>query len=170
MKAKNHIYILNKKIYKKLYFVWSNMLNRCYSKTSINYSNYGGRGVRVSDEWMSFYTFYNDVQNILGWNEDLLLTGKIELDKDILLQNNTIGFYSKETCLWADSHINKSYTRNVYKKSIEGISPKGEAFIFNNMLAFARENGLTAPNIYSVLTGSSESHKGWKFSYIFNNI
>lgn len=42
----------------RLYFVWRDMLNRCYNKNIIAYKWYGGRGITVCDEWhYDFLTF-----------------------------------------------------------------------------------------------------------------
>lgn len=40
------------------YGIWLAIKKRCYSKNSINYKHYGGRGIKVSDEFKnSFITF-----------------------------------------------------------------------------------------------------------------
>lgn len=41
---------------------WGNMISRCYNSKSINYGSYGGRGIKVCDEWRrSFVSFLNYV-------------------------------------------------------------------------------------------------------------
>lgn len=41
---------------------WQNMKTRCYNPKSKDYHNYGGRGIKVCDEWLhSFERFYADV-------------------------------------------------------------------------------------------------------------
>ena len=35
----------------KLFNVWGGMKRRCYTTTTSNYENYGGRGIKVCDEW-----------------------------------------------------------------------------------------------------------------------
>lgn len=37
----------------KLYTIWQNMKHRCNDSKNIMYKNYGGRGIRVCEEWMS---------------------------------------------------------------------------------------------------------------------
>ena len=43
----------------KLYGIWNGMKNRCYTRNSGSYKNYGAKGVRICDEWhydyMKFY-------------------------------------------------------------------------------------------------------------------
>jgi hypothetical protein len=59
-----------------LYIVRINMINRCYNIKDIGYSNYGGRGIVVCDEWKnSFICFYNwAIAN--GWKEGLQIDRK----------------------------------------------------------------------------------------------
>lgn len=49
----------------KLYAVWDNMRRRCSDPRTVNYHNYGGRGIRVSPLWekdyAAFRTYLNDV-------------------------------------------------------------------------------------------------------------
>jgi hypothetical protein len=40
---------------------WRQMMCRCYNKTSINYKNYGGRGIKVCQRWHDFTNFVNDI-------------------------------------------------------------------------------------------------------------
>ena len=46
---------------------------------------------------------------------------------------------------------------------IEGISPSGDTYRFNNVSKFSKEHNLSAPNISMVLSGKNKTHKGWKF-------
>ena len=45
----------------KEYRAWVNMVWRCYSTVCKQYKDYGGRGIRVCDEWNDFGTFLKDV-------------------------------------------------------------------------------------------------------------
>ena len=43
---------------------WKHLFYRCYSNVSLDYKNYGGRGIDVCPQWHGengFYTFINDV-------------------------------------------------------------------------------------------------------------
>lgn len=39
---------------------WKAMKNRCYNENSIDYPNYGGRGIKVCDEWLHDFQKYAD--------------------------------------------------------------------------------------------------------------
>jgi hypothetical protein len=54
-----------------LYQCWRNMKRRCYEPKRKDYKNYGGRGIKVCDEWMTFKNFYDYA--ILGWSEGLTI-------------------------------------------------------------------------------------------------
>lgn len=74
------------------YKIYQNMLKRCfYSKDEYTYSNYGGRGITVSDEWLTFEGFWADME--IGYSSEL------ELDRI-----DVNGNYCKENCRW----VNKS--------------------------------------------------------------
>lgn len=42
----------------RLYRIWKSMRIRCNCPTSPPYKNYGGRGIRICDEWNDFENFY----------------------------------------------------------------------------------------------------------------
>ena len=46
------------------YQTWANMIQRCTNKNRPDYERYGGRGIKVCDEWKnSFESFYKDMGN-----------------------------------------------------------------------------------------------------------
>lgn len=71
----------------RAYTAWSHMLCRCNNKKNKGYSNYGGRGIKVSREWHSFDAFFNDMGHPPKGSS---------LDR---INNN--GNYNKANCRWA---------------------------------------------------------------------
>lgn len=46
------------KCHTRLYETYRSMLDRCNVPTAHEYENYGGRGIKVCDEWLDFENFY----------------------------------------------------------------------------------------------------------------
>lgn len=54
----------------RLYYVWCGMKNRCCNENTRTYPLYGGRGIKMCDEWRSdFMSFYNWAVNH-GYDEN----------------------------------------------------------------------------------------------------
>lgn len=68
---------------------YRNMIDRCYSRDNKRFSRYGGRGIRVCDEWRSSRRAFYDWAVNNGWSEGLSIERK-----------NLDGDYSPENCIW----------------------------------------------------------------------
>lgn len=56
----------------RIYRIWSNMKTRCFNKNRDSFYRYGGRGITVCDDWLTFNNFYNwAIQN--GYKDNLTL-------------------------------------------------------------------------------------------------
>lgn len=81
-----------------LYNVWMSMRKRCNNPNEKCYKHYGGRGIKVCEEWNSFLTFFSDMKD--GYKKGL------QLDR---IDNNK--GYSKDNCRWATVSENCSNRR-----------------------------------------------------------
>lgn len=76
-----------------LYYKWRGMKQRCYNKRIKCYKFYGGKGIRVCDEWIhSFKNFYNwalenGYEYIEGEEKDKLELDRIDNEKDYCPEN-----------------------------------------------------------------------------------
>ena len=56
----------------RLYTIWKNMRQRCINPNITEYQNYGGRGIRVCDEWSDYPSFMKwALAN--GYSDDLTI-------------------------------------------------------------------------------------------------
>lgn len=159
------------KEYKKEHNLWKSMIERCYYKKSINYSIYGGEGVKVCERWYNFSNFVDDLPKIDGYDKEKFENGKLHLDKDFkqksIPKNKMI--YSLKTCKFVTpkENIKESNKRkHSNQKYFKAISPTGKVYYSYNQSEFARNNNMYASYISKVLRGKKEQYKGWKFEYL----
>lgn len=68
------------------YRKWISMLTRCYRETSDNYQRYGGRGIKLCDEWRVFDNFKEWVDKF----EEGLSLERIDVNGDYCPENCTM--------------------------------------------------------------------------------
>ena len=89
----------------RLYKVWSSMRQRCYNKKSPSYKHYGGRGIKICDEWLEcFENFYNWAMST-GYDYNAKC-GECTIDRI-----NVDGNYEPSNCRWVDAKIQRSNQR-----------------------------------------------------------
>ena len=88
----------------KLYSVWKSMIRRCNCEKHIRYHCY--KNVSVSERWMCFEYFLEDVRQIENWDEQKFLNNELQLDKDYKQAGKEQKIYSKDTCVWIEKHQN----------------------------------------------------------------
>jgi hypothetical protein len=87
----------------KLYRVWKSMIARCYNNKNHAYADYGGRGIKVCDEWLnSFETFLKDM-------------GEKPTIKHSIDRINNNANYCKENCKWSTKKEQSLNKRNSFK-------------------------------------------------------
>jgi hypothetical protein len=93
------------------YTCWSRMKDRCFNPKSLDYPNYGGRGITVCDEWKkSFTKFFEHM-------------GKKPSVRHSIDRINCDGNYEPENCRWATPLEQSRNRRNT--KYYKGASNNG---------------------------------------------
>lgn len=99
---------------RRLISTWIAMIDRCYNPCSIQYKNYGGRGIQVCDRWLDkSYGLINFIQD-MG-----IKPPKYTLER----VDNSKGYFP-ENCKWVTNTTNQRNKRN--NKIIEY---KGELYV-----------------------------------------
>lgn len=97
----------------RIYHTWRSMKDRCLNKNNDAYPRYGGRGIKICEEWLEFIPFYEWAM-ANGYRDDLTLDRK---DND--------GDYEPSNCRWVTMKLqannrrsNKKITYNNETKTI----------------------------------------------------
>lgn len=90
----------------RTYNSWRSMLARCSRPNHRSYAAYGGRGIKVCDEWALFANFLRDMGEA---------PPGMTIDRD-----DTNGDYTKANCRWATQLVQQSNRRNNRNVTIGG--------------------------------------------------
>lgn len=131
----------------RIYDIYINIKSRCYNENSDSFSDYGGRGIKVCNEWMSeedgFINFYNwSISN--GYQDDLSID-RIDVN----------GNYEPNNCRWATAKEQGNNRRN---NVIIEIDDKRKT-----AAQWANEKGIKVQSVYSRIKN------GWKEENLLND-
>lgn len=151
----------------KLYHIYYGMKARCYNKNNPKYAIYGGKGIRICDEWN------NNYESFKRW---ALNNGYYESNEPRHLSIDRIDSdlgYSPENCRWITFSEN-SGRANINRKKFNG-HRSGKIYAYNsktntteeitNITQFAKLHSLCPSTICHKINGRVKNkwYKQWKF-------
>ena len=95
---------------KTLATILTAMKQRCYNVNADNYSRYGGRGIKVCDEWLADSDSFIIWATVNGYKKGLQID---RIDTD--------GNYEPNNCRWVSNRVNSWNKRNNRKINYNGI-------------------------------------------------
>lgn len=98
----------------RLFAVWNGMRARCNNAHSIEYKDYGGRGIRICDEWDHDFKAFYDWAMSNGYDPNAP-RGKCTLDR---IDNN--GNYEPSNCRFVGLDVQARNTRRNHLLTIAG--------------------------------------------------
>lgn len=88
------------------------MINRCGNPHNKHYNDYGGRGIKVCEEW-------KDIRIFSKWADE---TG-FEPNKNLSIERKDVnGDYCPENCCWIDRKFQTRNRRNTVMLKIDGVN------------------------------------------------
>ena len=116
------------------YVAWAAMKQRCNDINFEQYSDYGGRGITICDEWYDFSKFKSDM-------------GDKPAGKSLDRRDNNLGYF-KENCKWSTREEQGANKRNNVLLTFNGVT--------QTMSQWAKELGIK----YSTLQARVNTY-GW---------
>lgn len=93
----------------RLYNIWAGMKQRCSLESCRAYKNYGGRGIKVCEDWKNNFSAFYDWAIANGYKSNLTID-----------RINNDGDYCPENCRWATRQEQNNNTRYCHFVLING--------------------------------------------------
>lgn len=119
----------------RLYKVYKSMIHRCYYPKEKSYKNYGGKGVRVCDEWLNDFYSFESWAMANGYDINASF-GKCTLDRI-----DVNGNYEPSNCRWVS--IKKQLNNTTFNIKL---TANGETF---TIAEWAEKLGVNVNTLYS---------------------
>lgn len=113
----------------RIYRIYFGMINRCYYPKTNRYQLYGGRGIKVCDEWLNSFEAFRDWSFANGYAPELSLD-----------RINSDGNYSPSNCRWV---THKEQVLN--RKCMKFYSYNGKTLCLKD---WARDTGISYSALY----------------------
>ena len=144
--------------YTRLYDIWADIKKRTLNPKNKAYNDYGGRGIKVCEEWKNDFMSFYDWAMLNGYEENKGLSID-RIDND--------GNYEPNNCRWVSSNI-QNRNKRIFKNNTSGF--KGVSFRKKNKAFDARicvnKNGIFLGSFLTAV----EAAKAYNNYIIENNL
>lgn len=130
------------------YVAWENMIMRCYYDKASRYPAYGGKGVKVSEDWLIY-------ENFAKWFDDNYVEG-YHLDKDLLGDGS---LYSKENCCYIPQKLNGLFV--ITKKNVGKLNNHLPTGVIKQRKAFVVRVSHASPSYSKSHSTVEAAHKDY---------
>jgi hypothetical protein len=142
----------------RFYRIWRNIKGRCYDESDNQYHNYGAKGIKMSDEWLTFENFMNDMYDSYVKHSEIHTEYNTTIERYDTTKN-----YSKDNCCWKTQQ-EQARNRN------DNISVEVNGVIYNTIKELAEAYNLSYQMVYErhrkgkrneeLIQQPSQTHKG----------
>lgn len=105
----NHNHYIHGLSHTRIDNIYKSMISRCYNKNNSRYDRYGGRGIRVCNEWREDKTKFFDWAFSNGYKDSLTLD-RIDTNDD----------YKPNNCRWCDYFTQENNKTTTIKLTVNG--------------------------------------------------
>ena len=141
------------------------MKSRCYNKNNGAYTNYGGRGIKVCNEWLHDYPKFREWAFAAGYDPNASY-GECTLDRI-----NVDGDYCPSNCRWVDcvtqAHNKRYPSKNLLaNKPVRLLDSGGkELRVFHSVKEASKATGCSVSSISEVLAGRQKYAGNARYSF-----
>lgn len=142
---------------KRFYHIWADMKTRCNNPKCKKYYLYGGRGIKVCENWNLYINFKNDMWD--SYKKHVKEFGEKQTTLDRI--NGEDG-YSLSNCRWATYSEQAKNIRDKTQYIAKHILT-GKIFKVDCCSDFCKKWHLSLNRVYDTIAGRQKYHKGWVF-------
>lgn len=145
----------------RFYKIWNGIKNRCNNTNELNYTRYGGKNIKICEEWNKFENFYNDMYELYVKHNAIYGDKNTTIDRI----NNNNG-YSKLNCRWATLREQANNKASVIQVNNKTLSYWGEDIKLSTGTLRARIR--YGWDVNQVITQEKTKYKGYSYDKIRN--